>query len=301
MVLLMAGLLIPEKYVAQQDVLRSMNNFNMQLVNPAYTGFHNQAELNLSTRLQWRGFNDAPTSNYLNGSTSIYNNRMGVGFILGQDKFGVNNNIDFQLTYAYKLKINEKSFINFGVQAGLIDYRTRLQDLNVLDPDDPFFPTTQENVLKFNMGAGIIYNSQRLFLGLSVPRLIKNKFEENLVTVDLSADRHVYFNMAYLIDMGSNFKFKPSIFLRYVSGAPLSVDYNLAFLYKDVFWFGGYTRNFNDFGAFVRLTIKEVFHVAYSIEVPGKEPVGNNYLSHEIILTFDMTWFKFQYLDTRYF
>src|SRR6478736_5308000 len=139
---------------AQMDPLHAQYLNNPLVINPAYTGLNNNFNASISYRKQWSGFEGNPTTVNISGHTALHKNKMGLGFLLVQDKIGVNTNTEAYATYAYRLKFNNTS-LSFGLQGGLVNYKSNNSDLNAYDPSDPAF-TNSENVTKPSFGAGII-------------------------------------------------------------------------------------------------------------------------------------------------
>jgi type IX secretion system PorP/SprF family membrane protein len=182
--------------VAQIDPLYAQYLNNPLLINPAYSGFQNNLSASTSFRKQWAGFDGSPVTINANAHTSLNDNRMGAGLIIVQDKIGSNKNTEVQATYAYKLDLNKK-FFSFGLQAGVLNFKSTNSDLNIYDPNDPAFFGTL-NTTKPSFGAGAILHSDRFFLGLSVPRLLNTQTVYNNAETQLY-NRHFYAMGSYII------------------------------------------------------------------------------------------------------
>ena len=87
---------------AQQDPLYNLYSFNQFMINPAYAGIYNNFNANLITRKQWAGIDGSPLTNMLSFHSSI-SDRFGGGLLLINDRLGVNNNTEGQLSFSYKL------------------------------------------------------------------------------------------------------------------------------------------------------------------------------------------------------
>src|SRR5215218_8343132 len=97
---------------AQVDPLYAQYLNNPLLINPAYTGIHNNFNAAASYRKQWAGFDGSPSTFNVNAHSSFNNNKMGLGLIILSDKVGANANTEVQATYAYKLDLSGK-FLSF--------------------------------------------------------------------------------------------------------------------------------------------------------------------------------------------
>lgn len=293
-VLLLSLLLASLYHVhAQVDPLYAQYLNNPLLINPAYSGLNNNLNASVSFRKQWAGFDGSPTTLNANGHTSLFDNRMGVGLIVLRDQVGANSNTEVHATYAYRIDLDEKYF-SFGLQAGVVSFKSNNGDLNPYDPTDPLFVGTV-NSSKPSFGAGAILNSERYFIGLSVPRMLKPKATFGDIETELYA-RHFYLMGAYTIFLNEHIRLKPSVLLKGVGGSPLSADLNFALNFEEKYTAGIFTRNFNTYGLMAQLKFGRAYRFGYVFEVPSNNSVGARFTSHE--LTFGMNLALFSFHDT---
>jgi type IX secretion system PorP/SprF family membrane protein len=276
---LLLMLLFSSSY-GQVDPLYAQYLNNPILINPAYTGINNNFSAALAYRKQWAGFDGNPVTANLNAQLSLLNNKLGLGIIVLQDKIGNNQNTEAYTTYSYKIQTANGGVFSFGLQAGLINYKTNNGDLNTYDVSDPAF-NSNFSLTKPSFGAGIIFRTERLFLGVSVPRMLKqeNTYEE--VVTNLYS-QHLYFNFAYVFFFSEHVRFKPSVLLKGVHGSPISVDYNFFLNLDEKYTVGAFTRNFNTYGLVLQMKIGDKYQLGYAFEVPSNRSVGSVYISHEI-------------------
>lgn len=283
---------------AQVDPLYAQYLNNPVLINPAYTGLNNNFSAAVSYRRQWSGFIGNPVTVNANCHMSLLNNKLGVGFILLSDKVGNNVNTEAYSTYAYKLQMKDGVF-SFGLQVGIINYRSDNGDLNPYDASDPAF-NSNLNITKFSLGGGIIYKTERLFLGLSVPRMLRQQnIYDNIVT-DLYS-QHLYANAAYTFFLSERVRFKPSLLLKEVHGSPLSIDYNLLFNLDEKYTAGIYTRNLNTYGALFQIKLGDSYQVGYSFEMPSNKSIGAQYTTHEFCLSLNIPVLSFHEASIKSF
>lgn len=274
---------------AQQDPLYAQYLNNPLLLNPAYAGSNNNFNAMAMYRAQWAGFEGSPTTLNVNGHVSLFDNKMGAGLMLLQDRLGNNTNTEVQAMYSYKLEFGEHNLI-FGLQAGMLNFRTDPDKLNLQDPNDPIFLTVENNTLP-NFGTGLILKSERYFLGLSVPRLLNSSIKEGLQEIEIY-NRHFYATAAYVVFLSNRIRLKPSAMLRGTPGAPLSVDYSASLNFDEKYTVGAFTRNFNTYGFLAQLSFSEHYRLAYIFEVPSYNSVGANFTSHEISFGLRMALLK---------
>lgn len=263
---------------AQQDPLYAQYLNNPFVINPAYGGFTNDLNTAVSYRLQWAGFEGSPKTMNANAHMSL-NKKMGAGLLVVSDQVGANTVNEVFATYSYRIQLDQSKALSFGLQAGAANYQTDNSKLNPRDPSDALFTGTMSE-FKPGFGAGMIFSSDKFFLSLSVPRMLKASLEKEGEETTLYS-QHFYGMGSYLFFLSDRVKLKPTVLVKYVSGAPVSTDVNAAFIIHDRYQAGLLTRNFNTYGLFLQALIKD-FRFGYVFEVPTGESVGTNFTTHEI-------------------
>ena len=275
---------------AQIDPLYAQYLNNPLLINPAYAGLNNNLNAGVTYRKQWAGFDGSPTTYNVNAHTSLFDNKMGVGLIVLKDIAGINTNTEVHGTYAYRLNLDQK-YLSFGLQAGFISFKGNNNDLNPYDPQDPAFIENQ-NISKPSFGAGLILNSERYFLGLSVPRMLKSKVVFDDIESQLYS-QHFYAMGAYIFYINEHIRLKPSVLLKSVKGSPLSTDVNFAINFEEKVTAGIYTRNLNAYGLMGQIKFGGSYRFGYAFEVPSGNSVGARFTTHELSFGLNMALFAF--------
>jgi type IX secretion system PorP/SprF family membrane protein len=88
---------------AQQDIMVSQYMFNGLLLNPAYAGSHKYFSSSLLHRTQWVGFDGAPKTSILALDGPVNNEKMGIGFIISNDRIGITEQTDMYANYSESL------------------------------------------------------------------------------------------------------------------------------------------------------------------------------------------------------
>lgn len=286
---------------AQIDPLYAQYLNNPLVINPAYTGFNKELNTSISFRKQWAGFDGSPTTINFTAHSSLFNNKMGVGLVVVQDQIGENKNLVAMGTYGYKVQFEDMT-LSFGLQGGITNYRSDNSELNI-DPDgagDPFFLDDQ-NITKPTFGAGIILSTDNLFLGVSVPRMLKTKgtFSNDTETVEGELyTQHIYGMASYILFLSDRIRLKPAVLLKYVPGNPLSVDINALFNIDERYGIGAFTRNFNTYGLLAQIKFAQSLKFSYAFELPTNNSVGMSFTTHEITLGMSFAVFDFHDIET---
>lgn len=281
---------------AQQDPLYSQYINNPFVLNPAYAGFTRDLNISTSYRKQWAGFEGSPTTFNANGHISLLDNRMGTGLMFVSDGIGNSTTTEVMGSYAYRIKLDNTKTLSFGLQAGIANYKFDNSKLNPFDNSDPLFQGTY-SVTKPSLGAGLILSTDRFFLGLSVPRMLKTSLAADGITAAVYT-QHYYAMGYYIFLLSDRIRFKPSMLLKLVNGAPASADINTSFILHENYQAGVFTRNFNTYGVFFQGIFKDFFCLGYVFEVPTNSSVGTNFYTNEITIGIRMKVLKFHVNNT---
>lgn len=278
---------------AQQDPLYAQYLTTPMLINPAYAGFSSDLNGSVSYRKQWAGLEGSPLTMNASGHIALYDNRMGAGVILLQDKIGSDKTTEAQLTYGYHLLLKSKMILSFGLQGGFINYKTDYSDL-IIDPDDPKFSPISE--MKPTFGAGVMLSNEKFLLSFSVPKMLKASTDADSLATGLY-NRSFYGLCAYILQISSRVKLKPYILMRGVSQAPLSLDYGIAMIGDDSYTLGVFTRDFNTLGFLGQIQVGDMFRIGYVFELPTSQSVGTRFTTHEFMVGVRVKALKFHDLS----
>ncbi|MEJ0033420.1 MAG: PorP/SprF family type IX secretion system membrane protein [Bacteroidota bacterium] len=149
---------------SQQDPLYNLYLFNQAMINPAYNGTYNLTSVTAISRSQWTGIEGAPVTNMLNANTSFRNERLGAGMLVVDDRLGVNNNLEAQAAFSYKLKF-KYSQLSFGLQGGIVNYKYNYDQLHLETVDQTLTQDHMPNFTKPTIGAGVFYRSEKYYVG----------------------------------------------------------------------------------------------------------------------------------------
>lgn len=273
--------LVAIESLAQQDPLYAQYYNNPMLINPAFAGSNERLFVGVGYRTQWNGLAGNPTTFNFNSHMALANDKVGVGLIVVQDKFGEFKTTQYGAAVSYKIKLTHSTF-SFGMQAGAVQYATNMEGVNVLNPDQLFAPFSET---KFNTGVGLLLKSERYTIGLSVPQLLKNSVSQGGTDIKVQG-QNFYLYGDYQFFLSENIEFKPSTLLRMTEGTPLSVDLNLNLIFNRLYTAGIFARNSNTYGVLVQMIMKNV-RLGYVFELPGKSS-ALNFNTHEVSLALSL-------------
>lgn len=268
--------------LGQQDPLYTQYINNPFVLNPAYAGTTSNLNASLSYRKQWAGFEGSPATINANGHLSLQDNTMGAGLMIVSDKIGVTSTHEIYGSYAYRISVGEAKKLSFGLQAGIINFRTKNASLTLQDPGDPAF-AAETSESKPGIGAGVMLTSDRFLIGVSVPRMLSTRTAVGETDFTYYT-QHVYVMASAVFFLNERIRFKPSVLAKMVQGAPASFDVNAALILYEKYTAGIVTRNLSTYGVFMQALIRDSFRFGYAMEIPTGRSVGSQFSTHEITL-----------------
>lgn len=286
------------EFKAQQQAHLTQYFDNYLYANPAYAGSSGMLNVSGIHREQWVGFEGAPRTSILGFNMPLKYESVGIGGAVIRDEIGPTSNTQLQLSASYRLKFDEKNSLSFGLNAGFGLMSSITSSLNSTIENDPSKLINQQNRFMPNMGAGLLFKRERLFVGISAPKL----FQSSLDGTDNNLEkRHFFTQIGGVINLDEAWKLRPSTQLIFISGAPINLDLSLATIYQERFIFGAMYRLQSAFGVFVQYQINDKFRVSLASDFLTQAIRSYNFGTYEIGLSYDLS-LKFHKGQTfRYF
>ena len=287
---------------AQQEAMFTQYMFNGLALNPAYAGSHESLSATLLFRDQWTGLTGAPTTQTFSLHSPIRNAKIALGLQVIHDKITVFNQYGVNGSYAYRIFTN-KGTLSFGLQVGFTSYNADLTELEPQDPTDNVF-SVDVNKFMPNFGAGVYYYTDRFYIGFSVPQLITNSLDEEIIEEDSDArqDRHYFLTSGYMFELSPTVKLKPNMLLKVVEGAPIELDINANVLFAEVLWLGLSWRSMADFDAMMQVQLTDQLMLGYSYDFANTTDLRRvNSGSHELMINYRFRYAKNKVITPRYF
>lgn len=302
--------------VAQQRPQYTQYIFNNYLLNPALSGIENYTDVKFGYRSQWAGIKNAPktvfaTANFNLGDDYLWKNPLslaeddgnpmsknymqnytaspahhGVGATLVSDHTGPISRLDANLTYAYHMKLGDRLNLSTGIAAGISRININLADLQFEDPNDPAINNAIVSQVKPDLSIGVWLYGASFFVGASMQQILpQNLSFTGNSAYDQGKERgHFFITTGYRFFVEEDISAVPSVMFKYVANAPVSLDVNCKFAFKEKFWIGGSYRKDDSFSALAGVNINKLVNVTYSYDFTTSElnKVSNG--SHEIVL-----------------
>jgi len=288
-VCLLVFLMLGTSVFSQQDAQYTQYMYNMNVINPAYAGSRGTLTINMLGRSQWVGIEGAPQT----GTLSIHapsGKAVGLGFTAIYDEIGPVKETNLFADFSYTIRASESANLAFGIKAGATFHNLNRDLLNPLDPNDDILLNTALNDLYPNLGVGAFYYTNRFYLGLSVPNLLKSKhfnMSSTGFTTEASEEMHYFVTTGYVFEISDNVDLKPSTLVKAAIGAPVSIDLSINALFIKKFELGASYRLDDSVSVMVGINVSDDFRVGYAYDHTLSDLGDYNSGSHEIMLLYD--------------
>jgi len=243
-------LLMSTSMFAQTDSRYSQYAMNGLRLNPAYAGSSENLDFTGIYRNQWTGLAESPKQFSLSMHNALgKEKKVGLGFIMEHEQVGIDTRTTLFASYAYKIAFNNGGSISAGLQAGLINFSSALTE--IVTPEGGFDSAFSENINSWspNFGAGIYYQKNDYYMGISVPHLLAYNSEssKDVLHESLALEgnyREYLFTAGLTVDLTKELDLKPSILVRYIPASPpVEIAATAYFVYKKQFWLGASYRS----------------------------------------------------------
>lgn len=287
---------------SQQDPVYTQYMNNLLTIQPAYAGSSGALNITGISRAQWVGFEGAPNTNTLTINGPLRRFNVGLGLSIINDKWGPIRQNGVYLDYAYHVKLSQDQLLSFGIKGGFNVYQAFLTDLRINDLTDPVF--AYDVNLKFlpNMGLGVMWHSDRFFLGASAPKILKNRIQSENTENVYREVLHFYGMAGYVFFLSDILKFKPTLLYRWAERTPSYVDFTGSFLLYDRVWMGATYRLKNSYGLIFQFNVNNQLKFGYSYDQTTFHPTQVNSGTHEFMISYDFVYSRRgRQITPRYF
>jgi len=272
---------------SQQEPLYTQYYNNFNLINPAYSGSNGHLTAVANIRSQWAGEAGSPETQTFS-MHGLAGKNVGLGLSVVHDKVFIWNNTEIFADFSYALQVSETATLSFGLKAGGSFLNVNFQKLGISDDT-----ALSENIDNFNpnLGVGVLYYTDKFFASLSTVNLLETEHYDGTgnSTSTTSVDNMVfYLSAGYILDLGNDFKLRPSFMLRAVDGSPLSTDISASILWNNKLEFGLSHRLDESISGLFQVRVSDLLKVGYSYDSLINNLGDYNNGSHEISLAFDL-------------
>ncbi len=260
--------------------------YNYMQYNPAVVGTARCLDMKVGLRRQWKGFESAPITGFVNihgkiGKKSDFHFH-GLGGAVENDAAGPFGYTTVFLNYAYHTRIAKKYTLATGIGLGFSQYSIDYGNMQFENQIDETAITGVVNDFIFPVfNAGVwLYRSDRFF-GFSV-RSLNNQSIDGVSNSQLR--RHISFANGFATRITKELSFKPAYLINYVGKSKPSIDGQLMLSYKDMFDVGIGARSGHGISALFKIATLNYFSFAYAYDVTMNKIRYVAGSTHEVVL-----------------
>ena len=262
---------------AQQDPQFTQNMFNKLANNPGFAGSRGVIATSILHRSQYMGFGDqggaaASTQNFSIDAELpfLYG---GVGLNVVKDNIAQFSNLGLQVSYAYRTELGVGQ-IGMGMSVGMFQSGLDGNKLNAAQSGDNAIPLSSVSGSKLDIGAGIYYNTQDVYIGISSSHMTEPVVEwSDGDSYPLA--RHYFLIAGYYHELNSLLSLNPSIYLK-SDGATSQLDINTNLIYNNKMWGGVSYRLDEGISLLAGMNVNEDLKFGLAYDVTMMNPMSNS-------------------------
>jgi type IX secretion system PorP/SprF family membrane protein len=299
--------------IGQQQQMYTQFMYNKIGLNPAFAGNETYLSAALMYRDQWNGFPGAPKAQVFNINFPRLGKRIGLGVNMERQSIGITEKLTYEAMYAYKFFLGEGTLsmgMNVSGRKYIQDYTDSrlfaIQDIQL----DPSIPQTTQSRNLFNAGFGVYFNTNKFYMGASIPRMIRADIDFDSNDLFSTEVRHLFLMTGGTFIINNDTRFTPQLLFRVAENSPWGLDLNGALTWKDKYTAGLTYRTggtAGDLGESIDIILgmqmsqQLMMGFAYDISL-SKLRVANNG-SLELMLTYNLIKNKLKptVVNPRYF
>jgi len=320
-ILIIAMALFAVNARAQQTIQFSQYMFNGLALNPAYAGYKEDVTLNLSSRIQWVGINDAPQTSTVSvdGVVNSDNKNVGLGLIATLDQLGPESNTSIYANYAYRLRLDalDTKRLCFGLGFGGEQYSLDGSKFIATDAGDGSVPTGSISKFTPDFRFGIYYYTPSIYFGASVFNLLSGTFNSLVDNPEIIKPvRTLYLTGGTMVPISDGIDLKPSFMVKEDFKGPANIDLTAYLAFNRRFWLGASYRTgvsvLNNnlqsdlseqdaIAAICQLYISEHFRIGYAYDFTVSKLASYQNGTHEISVSITFPGKKQRVVSPRYF
>ncbi len=223
--------------VSQEFPVSNLYLFHASLINPSAVGTDRCRSFSLTTRQNFIGISDAPSTQSFNAHF-FRRDRYGLGINVIRDANGLNQNIMLRFSYAFHILLRKSqrydagnTYLSIGLSAIASEYFLQEDRFTPVDGDP-----SVGNSLVFDLApdadAGLMLYNKKFFAGLSAQQLIPYHIKF-YGSSERTRPWYAYAHAGYRFDLSPVSLIEPSFRVK-TSGIDTYVDLNCKFLSKNL-------------------------------------------------------------------
>ncbi|HOU03301.1 MAG TPA: type IX secretion system membrane protein PorP/SprF [Bacteroidales bacterium] len=294
---------------AQQVPMYSQYIMNGFLVNPSFAGRDGYTTLTLTTRNQWVGMKEAPSTyaasfqtrilknSYISKSTSVKKKivrptkggRVGAGGYIFNDNNGIMRRTGIQGIYSYHIPLGTTdgypNDLAFGLGLTAYQYAINMNGL-IYDYSDPLLNNYDRSVFITDFNFGASFTTSKYYAGFAMTNILRGSLLFGDTTrTNRNELGHYFLTGGIKIPLAPDWILEPSGFLKSSDMLLKSIQLDLTarVYYKEDYWLGLSWRT-ND-AIILMLGLKfDRFYFAYASDFTLTDIRRESFGSHELTL-----------------
>ena len=302
LVIILFTILCASQVNAQQDPQYTQYMYNMNIINPAYTGSTEGLAVGALYRSQWVGLDGGPETFTFNIHSPV-GKRVGLGLSIIADQIGPVKETNAYVDFSYTIPVGTVTKLAFGVKGGFTfhDIGIGESQITLIDQGDPFFANAINETTP-NIGAGAyFYKPSKYYISVSIPNILNGVHLDANGTKIGSESEHFFAAAGYVFDLSENFKLKPHTLIKYAFDAPVSYDINANVFMFDVVEVGVGYRLEDSFSGMINFQVMDNLRIGYAYDAIQSDLDIVTSSSHEIFINFDLNFSTKVSRSPRYF
>ena len=300
LVKLLFTILLASQVNAQQDPQYTQYMYNMNIINPAYTGSTEGLSVGALYRSQWVGLDGGPETFTFNIHSPV-GKQVGLGLSVISDQIGPVKETNAYVDFSYTIPVGTVTKLAFGLKGGFTFHDIGLISLDLIDDFDPNFQSNI-NEMTPNIGAGVyFYKPNKYYISASVPNILNGVHLDTQGRKIGSESEHFFAAAGYVFDLSENFKLKPHALLKYATNAPISYDINANLFMYDIVEVGLGYRLQDSFSGMINFQVSNNMRIGYAYDAIRSDLDIVTNSSHEIFINFDLNFTTKVSRSPRYF
>lgn len=300
LVKLLFTILLASQVSAQQDPQYTQYMYNMNIINPAYTGSTEGLSVGALYRSQWVGLDGGPETFTFNIHSPV-GKQVGLGLSVISDQIGPVKETNAYVDFSYTIPVGTVTKLAFGLKGGFTFHDIGLISLDLIDDFDPNFQSNI-NEMTPNIGAGVyFYKPNKYYISASVPNILNGVHLDTQGRKIGSESEHFFAAAGYVFDLSENFKLKPHALLKYATDAPISYDINANLFMYNIVEFGLGYRLQDSFSGMINFQVSNNMRIGYAYDAIRSDLDIVTNSSHEIFINFDLNFTTKVSRSPRYF
>jgi type IX secretion system PorP/SprF family membrane protein len=192
----------------------------------------------------------------------------------------------------------QKGVFAMGLQGGFSQLKANYTAVQLSgDGYDPAF-SMNANQFTPTLGAGVFYNTDKFYAGLSAPHILNSARQNGPGTV--YQNNQWFLTAGYVFDLSPDVALKTSTLARMVQGAPITVDLNANAWFYNTVAIGASVRTSKMIVGMLEIQANRQFRFGYAYDYTAMSAI-KGLGSHEVMLRYEFGYEKKGMMSPRHF